>query len=148
MKNFDDALLRNEVTLYLRGDGDYSNRNPQNFEEHLYSSNMIGIFIRIEKNKISFQDLSIYFREFIDDLDISKNDINHFWKNMESFYYVLSTYDIRHKVDIFQDIKCLESALQYLKNTNNIPTDSINLIKNDYPTAVLLQGIKQAFKLI
>lgn len=141
MKDFDYALKNDETTLYLKGSGDYYNRNPYDFEDHLYTSSMRSIFRHIRENKITYSDLSAIFIKFIESLDDSDEDSYHFWHNIEAFYYILSNCNNIEKTDIFSFQDCLLSAKKYIEKIKKIPKTSIDLIKIDYPDAILLKYI-------
>ena len=90
--DFEQAVNNNEISAYLKGEGDYFAANEWSRGYHNYMTNWMGMMPYLREKENSFQLLVKYFKLFLSSLEDSVQDAWSLIRNI-SCYYILRNYN-------------------------------------------------------
>ena len=85
--DFEQAINNNEVSAYLKGEGDYFSPEEFNMGYHSYIMNFMGMMFYLEKRVNPYQELVKYFKLYLSSLKEDALDAWSLFKNIGCFYY-------------------------------------------------------------
>ena len=84
--DFEQAINNNEVSAYLKGEGDYFSPEEFNMGYHSYIMNFMGMMFYLEKRVNPYQELVKYFRLYLSSLKEDPLDAWGLFNNIGCYY--------------------------------------------------------------
>jgi len=119
---FEIAIEKNESNEFFCGKGEYFVRSPD-YDGHVHGAHMGGWVESFLKDDIkNSQVFSTVFVSFIENLDITKEDLNHLLANLSAYFALKNTGRLVN-ADLFSDNNSNEIVPleKYLKAIFNSP---------------------------
>ncbi|PXZ06546.1 hypothetical protein DKK70_02340 [Gilliamella apicola] len=84
--DFEQAISNNEITAYLKGEGDYFSPEEGNMGYHNEIINFMGMLGYLEKQEHPYQELVKYFRLYLSSLKEDALDAWSLFNNIGCYY--------------------------------------------------------------
>ena len=132
--DFEQAVNNNEISAYLKGEGDYFAANEWLRGYHSHMTNWMGMMANLEKGENSYQLLVKYFKLYLSSL---KEDVLDAWGlfiNLGCFYGLRkgNSYFLTQHNDLISELTAEEKKkigvlCRYLKDNFDKVPDSANM---------------------
>ena len=86
--DFEQAVNNNEISAYLKGEGDYFAANEWSRGYQSYMTNFLGMMGYLKKQEHPHQLLIKYFRLYLSSLKENVLDAWGLFKNIECYYHL------------------------------------------------------------
>ncbi len=121
--NFEIALKKNEFPDYFRGNGQYFTRDPD-WGTQLHIINWQGLCSYLKPLEKSTEILRNAFSEYLNSVELTKNDANDLLENIGCYYYLRNKHAFMSKdgFDLVRDATDSEKqkishTMTFLRNT-------------------------------
>ena len=86
--DFEQAVNNNEISAYLKGEGDYFAANEWSRGYQSYMTNFLGMMGYLKKQEYPHQLLIKYFRLYLSSLEENVEDAWSLFENIECYYHL------------------------------------------------------------
>ena len=132
--DFEQAISNNEITAYLKGEGDYFAANEWLRGNHSHMTNWMGMMANLEKGENSYQLLVKYFKLYLSSLKEDPLDAWGLFINLGCFYGLRkgNSYFLTQHNDLISELTAEEKKkigvlCRYLKDNFDKVPDSANM---------------------
>ena len=127
--DFEQAINNNEVSAYLKGEGDYFSPEEFNMGYHSYIMNFMGMMFYLEKRVNPYQELVKYFKLYLSSLKEDALDAWSLFRNIACYYFLRSdnSYFLTQNEDLIDELTVEEKKkigvlFRYLReNYDKVP---------------------------
>ena len=104
--DFEQAVNNNEVSAYLKGEGDYFSPEEGCMGYHSYIMNLMGMMFYLEKKKHPYQELVKYFKLYLSSLNEGALDAWSLFRNIACYYFLRSdnSYFLTQNEDLIDEL--------------------------------------------